>query len=900
MDYPELLTRFGLGEFRIGQREVIDAVMAGRDCLCIMPTGGGKSLCFQLPAIARPGLTVVISPLIALMKDQVDGLLKLKFPATFINSSLDPQQQSQRTQGMIRGDYALVYVAPERLRSASFLNAIRQSNVTLLAIDEAHCISQWGHDFRPDYARLGTFRRRIGSPQTVALTATATKIVQGDIAKVLELKNPVTFVSGFARDNLSLRVESPSSNSDKDRRLLEYLESEQGSGIIYAATRKSCEHLVELIQAQGKRPVAFYHAGMEPEERKRIQEAFMTNRVPLIVATNAFGMGIDKRALRFVVHYNMPGSVEAYYQEAGRAGRDGQPAECLLLFSYQDRFIQEFFIENAYPTREIVRDVFQFLKSYRVDPIELSLQQIQAELKVSTGTEGIRVCETLLEKAGAIERMDSQQNLASIRIDLPHPNLPELLPREARAQRAVMRGLELLVGDLRGERVYFSPTRFSESVEMKWDSIARALRELTKLDGVDYVPPFRGRAIHVLRPDASFDELEIDFDELERRRKSEYEKLDQIVRFVNSRRCRQLEILEYFGDPLRRICHRCDNCSGSGAAVATGTQTKLTEIGRERVWFAVQVALSGAARTHGRIGKQLLVQMLTGSNSKKLKPLRLDRIATFGRLKQLRQETVTDLVSQLLTAGWLIQTEATRYRPVIQISDEGRTLLQSAMDLRVFDAISADVASTIARTLSDIDRPDVPPKAPETRIVADAPELSCDSQSAPPADLESRRQEPDSIGSNDLSDRRVSPAKASSDTAASTLHTSIATASEPRLETARTTAPAEATVATSMDPRPAAAKPSYYWTWRLFTDGYEAAQVQQIRQIDLSQIVEELTVAAERGHVTERSWILTPRQLAELGKVSPGIGNRTATRGLREVPNGVTPGEYMYYLRSTR
>ncbi len=738
---------------------------------------------------------------------------------------------------MIRGDYALVYIAPERLRSSSFLEAIRQANVTLLAIDEAHCISQWGHDFRPDFARLGKFRRRIGSPQTIALTATATKTVREDISQVLELDKPATFVSGFARENLSLRVEVPASNSEKDRRLVEYVTTHSGSGIVYAATRKSCEHLVELIQASTKRAVAFYHAGMEPDERRRIQEAFMSDQVPLIVATNAFGMGIDKRELRFVVHYNLPGSIEAYYQEAGRAGRDGQPAECLLFYSYQDRFIQEFFIENAYPTRKIVRDVFEFLKSFDVDPIELTLQQIKEELGVSIGTEGIRVCEALLEKAGAIERMDSQQNMASIRIDLPHANLPELLPRDARAQRTVMRGLEALVGDLRGERVYFSPSRFSETVEMKWDAVTRALRELVKLEGVDYVPPFRGRAVHVMRRDWSFEQLQIDFEELDRRKKCEYEKLEQVIRFVSSRRCRQLEILEYFGDPQRRVCHKCDNCGGSEQSVATSTPAKQL-VGDEarRVWYAVQVVLSGAARTHGRIGKQLLVQMLTGSTSKKLVPLRLDRIPTFGRLKQLRQESVTDLVSALLVGGWLSQIETTKFRPVIQISDEGRKLLQSELNPTVLAAVPTELAMIIATTLTD-----------EPNSFA-APETSHQSHES--------LQSHDADGIDGTNQKKP--------------------AAEP------------------------ATNQPYYWTWKLFMDGYDESQVQQIRQIDAAQIRTDLSAAAIDGQAIRAHWLLSPQQLSHLRQFVGEQGDRMTAKSVSELPPGVSGPELMYFLKSSR
>ena len=256
------LGNFGLKEFRPGQKNVIDTVLAGRDTLCIMPTGGGKSLCYQLPTIAREGVTIVISPLIALMKDQVDALQAREIPATFINSSLTLEQQQTRIHGMTDGQYKLVYIAPERLRSNSFMRAVGKTQIQLLAVDEAHCISQWGHDFRPDYARLGRLREKLGNPQTIALTATATSFVQGDIVKILQLQKPAKFVTGFARSNLNLTVQSPNSNVVKDNQLIDFLNTRPGCGIIYASTRKNCEHLVELLQDKVKRSIAFYHAGL--------------------------------------------------------------------------------------------------------------------------------------------------------------------------------------------------------------------------------------------------------------------------------------------------------------------------------------------------------------------------------------------------------------------------------------------------------------------------------------------------------------------------------------------------------------------------------------------------------------------------------------------------------------
>ena len=635
------LGNFGLNGFRPGQDHVIEAILAGRDTLCIMPTGGGKSLCFQLPTIAREGVTIVISPLIALMKDQVDSLLQRGIPATFINSTLGLDEQQARIADMVGGKYKLVYIAPERLRSSSFMRSVQRTKIQLLAVDEAHCISQWGHDFRPDYARLGRFRERLGNPQTVALTATATSLVQDDISKILQFENPAKFVTGFARTNLTLSVKSPKGNAEKDQELIKFLKSHPGCGIIYASTRKSCEQLIELLSEEIDRSVAFYHAGLPIDMRRKVQEQFMSGEIEIIVATNAFGMGIDKSDLRFVVHYNLPGSIEAYYQEAGRAGRDGEHSECLMLYSYQDKFIQEFFIENSYPSKETVREVYAYLCSINKDPIEMTLQEVKDDLGLQIGTTGIATCENLLEKSGAIERLDSRQNAAGIRIDSDMKTLIDLLPRTARSQRHVMRGLERVVGDLRHERVMFQPKWLAETLEMKWEAVNRTIRELIKLPMVDYVPPFRGRAIHVKNRRKKFSELEIDFNELARRQRAEHEKLDSVIRLATTRRCRQLEILEYFGDPDRKRCGICDNC---GSEKQLGPASEKSFGSPDACLYAIQVAISGAARTHGRIGKTLVAQMLTGSTSKKIKQLALDRISTHGLLRALRQSDVVDLL----------------------------------------------------------------------------------------------------------------------------------------------------------------------------------------------------------------------------------------------------------------
>ena len=350
---------FGFSKFLDGQEEVISEIVSGKDGLVVMPTGGGKSLCFQIPALCFPGVTLVISPLIALMKDQVDALVARGIGATLINSTLSWPEQKERLDGMRRGDFKLVYVAPERFRAESFLRALEGVEISLFAIDEAHCLSQWGHDFRPDYMRLGKALEKIGRPQCVALTATATPVVRQDILTVLGLRDPFERVSGFSRPNLSLGITAVDKTAQKDERIKAVIAAHK-TGIIYCATRKKVDLVSETLASWGVNCVS-YHGGLSDQERVKAQEIFISKKVDIAVATNAFGMGIDRGDVRFVIHYEIPGSVEAYYQEAGRAGRDGEAAVCELLFNYADTRTQEFFIDGANPSAVTVRQVYQYL-----------------------------------------------------------------------------------------------------------------------------------------------------------------------------------------------------------------------------------------------------------------------------------------------------------------------------------------------------------------------------------------------------------------------------------------------------------------------------------------------------------------------------------------------------------
>lgn len=349
--YTVLKQYFGYDSFRPGQERLVDSILSGRDVLGIMPTGAGKSLCYQVPALLMTGITIVVSPLISLMKDQVGALNEAGVHAAYINSSLTDNQITKALALASRGQYKIIYVAPERLETRGFLDFATHAEISMITVDEAHCISQWGQDFRPSYLNILSFVKKLAvRPIISAFTATATSKVRDDILQILSLERPTILTTGFDRENLCFKVKHI---KDKDSYVLDYVISHrQDSGIIYCATRKNVEKVYDLLNSNGF-SVTKYHAGLSPQERKDNQDSFIYDIKPVVVATNAFGMGIDKSNVRYVIHYNMPQCIENYYQEAGRAGRDGEDSECILLYSPQDIMINKFFIEHREPNPEI-------------------------------------------------------------------------------------------------------------------------------------------------------------------------------------------------------------------------------------------------------------------------------------------------------------------------------------------------------------------------------------------------------------------------------------------------------------------------------------------------------------------------------------------------------------------
>lgn len=364
--HTALEQHFHYPAFRPGQLDALHHILAQRDTLIVMPTGSGKSLIYQLAALLLPGTALVFSPLIALMKDQVDGLVERGIAATFINSSLDAPEQARRLAALARGEYKIVLIAPERLGSPAFREAIRRVPLNLLVVDEAHCVSQWGHDFRPDYLHIAAARRDFASTSpsltTLALTATATRRVQNDVTQLLGMDPAQRLVAGFNRPNLFLQVVQTTEVEHKLEWVREFLATAEGAGIIYTGTRRETEEVAEFAREVCGADAPYYHGGLDASTRARVQDRFMAGDIPLVVATNAFGMGIDRPDVRFVIHYNLPGTVEAYYQEAGRAGRDGLPARAALLYSPKDVALQEFFIGSGSPTAGQLRALHEHLQ----------------------------------------------------------------------------------------------------------------------------------------------------------------------------------------------------------------------------------------------------------------------------------------------------------------------------------------------------------------------------------------------------------------------------------------------------------------------------------------------------------------------------------------------------------
>ena len=641
-----LRKRFGHPGFRGGQDAICAHVAAGGDALVVMPTGAGKSICYQLPAVARGGTTLVVSPLLALMKDQVDALNEKGIRATAINSSVTTEERKRRMSGLRAGEFELVYVAPERF-TPTFLRQLEGVDLRLLAIDEAHCLSQWGHDFRPDYLRLGAVRKALGGICTVALTATATPQVQEDIARTLGIEHARRFVQGFDRENLRMEVIAAATDKDKLARIPEI--ASVGPTLVYCATRKNVEKVSAWLRENGVQ-CGMYHGGMDHAERVRAQDEFMGGGCDLVVATNAFGMGVDKDNVRAIVHYDLPGTVEAYYQEIGRAGRDGKTSRVVLLFRESDRRTQEFLIKMSHPPASQVRAVYEQLEAAPTNPVWTTMEKLadaaSARSREEINDRNAGSCVAVLRREGWVRRIHhgQREGMVVLRRDRPAARPDGLRGKLWQWVWAEMESEAETTLQLR-------PDWLAQHLDMSRDQLMASLRGLEDRRYLEWIPPEKGGGIELLR---SGEPLDIDEQQLMERRQLEYVKLDKMVGYAHAG-CRRRYLLEYFGQkPPWERCGNCDACR-EGRGLAAGPQPLTVD--EELV---VRKLLATVARMKKPFSASMIAKVASGSRDAGVLAFGFERLSTWGILRTWTVKEIEDVLAALVAGGALEAKYETR------------------------------------------------------------------------------------------------------------------------------------------------------------------------------------------------------------------------------------------------
>lgn len=658
-----LKSTFGYGAFRPGQDEAIASVMQNRDVVAVMPTGGGKSLCYQVPAIALGGVTLVVSPLIALMKDQVDQLRRRGISAEALFSGQERNDQLHVMQRVTSGTVRLLYVAPERLTTSTFRHFIRRVDLRLVAIDEAHCVSEWGHDFRPSYLQIPRLFNDVRRVPMLAVTATATPDVREDIVNVLGLQNPVVVVRGFDRPNLALGTIPTAEKSEYIASWVSRHPNE--SAIVYAGSRRRVEALAYDLRQQGIL-VGAYHAGMPSTVRNVVQDDFVSNRVRILIASSAFGMGIDKPDIRHVFHADLTLTLESYYQEAGRAGRDGQPAWCTMLYHTDDRALMEHFINSTFPQRRDVLSVTSYLQSFpaRREGALLTLDVDSAGIASSVGLPRATVESALrvLEQEGILTRIQP-----STSVTLSFSEMPERIAGWASQCQHDWASVADVVARLSarsastGQPIAIALSDLCRKADVPAVVVLQTLQAMQNARLLRFQGANATASITILD---SFDRLtDSVLARREQRRRHAVDKLEAVQRYAESRSCKRSAILRYFGDPMAaEPCGRCSSCSPStwrAATTADGTQRI------ERMRSAVRVVI----QLESRFGRTVVVDVLRGQTSARLRSLNVSRCEDFGCLRDEPPHVAFAVIDAAIARGYL-QSTGGQY-PLLAATREG-------------------------------------------------------------------------------------------------------------------------------------------------------------------------------------------------------------------------------------
>jgi ATP-dependent DNA helicase RecQ len=648
---------FGYSEFRPGQLEIISSILNEENILAILPTGAGKSLCYQIPALMSKSFSIVVSPLIALMKDQVDALNTRENISAFINSSLDSRDSDKVISGLASGKIKILYVSPEKLTNSNFAERMKSLLPSYLFVDEAHCISEWGHNFRPSYRKIKEFINFIGIKNISAFTATATEDVRTDIIKQLELNNPKIFVRGFERDNLGLNVLH---TTHKKEKCVDILKEKNQSAIIYTSTRKSTEEVADFLRLN-KIDSVYYHAGLTSELRRMIQDDFLSGRINTIVSTNAFGMGIDKSDVRTIIHYNLPGTIENYYQEIGRAGRDGKESDIFLLYDEKDKLIQQYFISSGNPSRSQIENVYDTLYNcgnvalgsmpQKDIPLDANFFSLLENKGMNRGLidSSLRV----LEESGYLKFKSDLENKHFVQFLLEPSRLNSFLKNFTDNEA---KDLILFLAREYGSTIFNSKIKINIQMlcgvlELSNHEIIIQLERLSSIGILAYEKPMLFPAVSLLQNRTLANEISLDMNRVENIAKHSKMKLERLIDYANTDSCRFKYLLEYFGQQNENYkCNKCDRCRG------------YVEAGSITLEYLEEILLQTIHEAKLPIKKKNVIEIVTGKTDLSS----LKKFSTFGSGVHFKKEEIDKSLGNLERA-YLITT----INNVLTLSEKG-------------------------------------------------------------------------------------------------------------------------------------------------------------------------------------------------------------------------------------